>query len=318
MEKQARIAQNAANDKKDSNEIKMQENFLAQKFYSAYLKHKMDKEMKENLEYEKAFQKIRAATGYSDVKEIVEKFLKREETYNELLQAVSESEVKIDQLRRENEKGREDLHALQIEFSDSQSTASEKPKSSFAPELNTLDNKRVDLKKQEESALNTAKNVQLVNDQVDNWTSRVIQKLDQQFNENIGAFGSEKSMAFKFEKIKEAVCRQLEQIMMEEDDEDRGYIAVKDFMNDFGCEEFKTKNIRVRPVTDGDDETRTQGDGAISRMGLDGNLDDDEKFNEAVKFELEADRKTAKERNLKHQREKAAEEELIKKKKGGY
>ena len=49
----------------------MQENYLCQKFYSSFLKRKMDKEMKANSEYEKAFQKIRAATGYSDVQEIV-------------------------------------------------------------------------------------------------------------------------------------------------------------------------------------------------------------------------------------------------------
>lgn len=33
----------------------MQENFLAQKFYSSFLKNKMDREMKANAEYEQAF-----------------------------------------------------------------------------------------------------------------------------------------------------------------------------------------------------------------------------------------------------------------------
>lgn len=55
MKKQQEIAQSAAADKKDSNELKMQENFLTQKFYSSFLKRKMDKEMKANSEYEKAF-----------------------------------------------------------------------------------------------------------------------------------------------------------------------------------------------------------------------------------------------------------------------
>ena len=45
----------------------MQENFLAQKFWSSFLKTKMEKEMKRTYEFENAFQKIRAATGYSDV-----------------------------------------------------------------------------------------------------------------------------------------------------------------------------------------------------------------------------------------------------------
>lgn len=54
-------------------------------------------------------------------------------------------------------------------------------------------------------------------------------------------------MAFKFEKIMQVVCRQLEQIIMEEDDEDRGFITAKDFMNDFATEDFIAKNMRVRP-----------------------------------------------------------------------
>jgi len=54
-------------------------------------------------------------------------------------------------------------------------------------------------------------------------------------------------------------------------------------------------------------------------MGVtEGNLDDEEKFNEAVKFELENERKSAKDKMKEFQRKRAAEEELIKKKKGGY
>jgi len=77
-------------------------------------------------------------------------------------------------------------------------------------------------------------------------------------------------------------------------------------------------------VTRGDnDETRTQaaGDAGFSRMGGiagEGNLDDEEKFNDAVKFELEKERKEAKDRMREFQKRKAAEEELLKKKKGGY
>jgi hypothetical protein len=48
---------------------------------------------------------------------------------------------------------------------------------------------------------------------------------------------------------------------MEEDDEDRGFITAKDFMNDFATEDFISKNIRVRPnsgvTRGGDDEVKT-------------------------------------------------------------
>jgi len=49
-----------------------------------------------------------------------------------------------------------------------------------------------------------------------------------------------------------------------------------------------------------------------------GNLDDEDKFNEAVKFEIEAERTAAKAKRREFEKRKAAEEELIKKKKGGY
>jgi len=48
---------------------------------------------------EDAFQKIRTSTGNGDVQEMVHKFLTREQTYAQLLSAVSENEKKLDKLR---------------------------------------------------------------------------------------------------------------------------------------------------------------------------------------------------------------------------
>ena len=92
----------------------MNENFLAQKLWSAFLKAKMEKEMHRTYTIEDAFQKIRAKTGFSDVQDIVQKFLTREATYSQLLMAVSENEEKIDRLRRENEQCTNKLHELTI------------------------------------------------------------------------------------------------------------------------------------------------------------------------------------------------------------
>ena len=76
------------------------------------MKKKMEKEMKRTFEIEDAFQKIRASTGFSDVQEIVHKFLTREQTYSQLLMAVSENERKIDNSRKDNDHWRERLHEL--------------------------------------------------------------------------------------------------------------------------------------------------------------------------------------------------------------
>lgn len=129
-------------------------------------------------------------------------------------------------------------------------------------------------------------------------------------------------MAYRFEKIMQAVVKQLEQIIMEEDDEDRGVITAKDFMNDFATDDFIAKNMRVRPtsgVTRGgdNDDTKTQGgDAGFSRMGAgDGNVDDEEKFNEQAKYDLEKDRELVKERMKEWQKKQLAQEEQLKKNK---
>lgn len=88
---------------------------MVQRLWSSYLKRKMEKEMKRTYDIEDAFQKIKAATGCSDVQEIVHKFLTKENTYSQLLMAVSDNERKIDNLRRENDQWREKLHDLQIQ-----------------------------------------------------------------------------------------------------------------------------------------------------------------------------------------------------------
>lgn len=110
-------------------------------------------------------------------------------------------------------------------------------------------------------------------------------------------------MPFIFQKICESLIRQLEQLIVEEDEEDRGYITAKDFMNDFATEEFITKNIRVRPVsgiTRADDETRTQGGDYIhypvksTILGVDGNEADEDKFNKMINIDMEEQRKNIK------------------------
>lgn len=50
-----------------------------------------------------AFKTIKTATGVTDVAEMVSKFLTREKYYTQLLATVSESDQRIDRLKKENE-----------------------------------------------------------------------------------------------------------------------------------------------------------------------------------------------------------------------
>ena len=98
------------------------------------------------------------------------------------------------------------------------------------------------------------------------------------------------------------MCRQLEQIIMEEDEEDRGYITAKDFMNDFATEEFLNKNIRVRPVsgvTKGGEVEEKNTNVEFSNFNAKNMLmgdkeEEDEKYNKLVNLEMEEQRKNIK------------------------
>lgn len=80
--KQNDIRERAQNESKDQNELKMREAYNIQTAWSHYFKKRMDKEMKHYAHTESAFQKMRACAGNSDVKEMVMKFLTREQTYS--------------------------------------------------------------------------------------------------------------------------------------------------------------------------------------------------------------------------------------------
>lgn len=58
---------------------------------------------------------MRASTGNSDVKEMVTKFLTREQTYADLLKAIQINEKKYEDLRSQNDSKRIKLQQLQID-----------------------------------------------------------------------------------------------------------------------------------------------------------------------------------------------------------
>lgn len=193
--------------------------------------------------------------------------------------------------------------------------ADSKKQTFLSPEVEMLDKQITNLVKEKDKKDELQKKVNLINDQVKGWSSRVIQKIDQQFGENIQSY-NDKTLAFMFEKIAEAVCKQLEQIMAEEEGEDQAYITAKDFMNDFATEEFLSKNIRVRPlsgVTRGDDDGRTNDyNRSMNEQGQ--NQDGDHEFNEMRVIEMEEVRKETKEKKKQWLVKKQIEEEKAKKK----
>lgn len=72
------IAEAAANENKDSSELKMRESLYIQKLWNAFMRKKMEREMNQSQAIDEAFKAIKTATGVVDVQMMVSKFLTRE------------------------------------------------------------------------------------------------------------------------------------------------------------------------------------------------------------------------------------------------
>jgi len=81
----------------------MREDLYCQKLWNTYMRKRMEKEMRNSAQIDEAFKNIKTATQVTDVQEMVSKFMTRETTYSQLLKTVSESESKIDHLKKSNE-----------------------------------------------------------------------------------------------------------------------------------------------------------------------------------------------------------------------
>ena len=74
----------------------------------------MEHEMDKYRPIELAFQEIRAKTGNTDVRLLVEKFMNKEQTYASLLQAVKANEQKYDELRKVNLEKMRNMNDMKI------------------------------------------------------------------------------------------------------------------------------------------------------------------------------------------------------------
>ena len=204
VKRQAEIAEAAANENKDSSEIKMRECLFVQKLWNAFMRKKMDREMRESQGIDEAFKKIKTNTGITDVQEMVHKFLSREQTYSELLEAVAESERKIDHLKVENEQCRGRLHELEIANEGDEAAPVDENVSALYDELATVE-------KEAHHVSDKYQNIEIVNDQLTSWAGKVQHKFAALFEK--GGIDSKDDITEVFETMAQVVCGELEQII---------------------------------------------------------------------------------------------------------
>ena len=118
-------------------------------------------------------------------------------------------------------------------------------------------------------------------------------------------------MSETFQNITNLVCDQLDKIIEQKQNgvpEEEGDEFAADDMQDFATEDFITKNIRVRPqsgVTTG-----AQGEESKSLVGVEKSgdgLNDEEKFNRDMIYEMEQQRKNVKQERETHEKRKQYE-----------
>ena len=169
IKKQLEIAEAAAKDDKDSHEVKLRECFLLNKLWQHYLNKKLEKEMNQAVQVEKAFKQIKMATGLNDIQEICERFLTREQSYLTLISAVNEAERKLEMLKNSNEDSRDVLQKMQLEDVDSKYLVSE---------INKSDGKMLALLKEHSGIKEKLQNSTKIYDQIVTWCGKITKLLE--------------------------------------------------------------------------------------------------------------------------------------------
>ena len=225
VKRQHAIAEEAANENKDQNEIEARQKFNIQKIWSQFYMKKMAKEMAKYKEIEDAFQQIRACSGNSDVKEMVTKFMTREETYAQLHKQVGHFERKFEWLRQKNEEKKTRLHQLQIENDNKRKVGEAKPNVDHATpptsisseqdanptgaaeqaehEYTRLAGELESLRALLDQINDRSKKIELTNDQIGGWTNRVASKIAEHTDD--GTYQVDAGLSDRFQWIESAV-----------------------------------------------------------------------------------------------------------------
>jgi len=305
------IAENAAAEIRDSNEKKWRELLMVHKFLASFLKKKMDREMKQYEAVERAFQKIKASTGLADAREIVSKFVRREDTYSELLISIAAYEKKIEELKKNNDALLTKVHSLK-----EKNVPIEKPKTEKEHEHNQL----IEIYKELHLRTETYKQAKLKIEKVRDWSIKSLLKIDKAqnilTNDHYQAFPKDKVVE-SFLKVIDSVNQHLD--LVTDEDVNKVLAEIDDVkMEEIESKEYAEKNIRVDstiPIFGRHDRRRMSESRTNSRGNISANSDTQNSSREDHSIENEMDEL---DRHLNARRleiKAKAQEELLRKKK---
>lgn len=166
LQHQQNLKEAARTDQTDQNETMLRNKLLVHKFWNSFLRRKMEREIQNNSDISEAFEKIRASTGMEDFQEIVKKFLSRENTYSQLLDAVMGAEKDKEKIKQDNEELTEKLREKRIELDGLLGKGEESDIYKLRKEIENLS-------QDEQGLLEKYQNCSIVFDQLKKWVLKI-------------------------------------------------------------------------------------------------------------------------------------------------
>lgn len=108
------LAETARNEASSQETAELRQSLQVHRFWYLMVNKRISFELERGSDIEKAFQKIRVATGLHDIEEIVRRFLTRERSYTEFIDVVKETEKKLEEVRDRTDAARS--HLLDIQY----------------------------------------------------------------------------------------------------------------------------------------------------------------------------------------------------------
>ncbi|CAG9318424.1 unnamed protein product [Blepharisma stoltei] len=109
------LAETARNEASSQETFDLRQSLQLHRFWYLMINKRISYELERGSDIEKAFQKIRVATGLHDIEEIVRRFLTREQSYTEFIDVVKETEKKLEEVRDKTDAARSQLQDIQFD-----------------------------------------------------------------------------------------------------------------------------------------------------------------------------------------------------------
>jgi hypothetical protein len=268
QKRQTEIAEAAAKADSNSQESRLRNNVMLLRFWYKFLVKKLSTEQSNSSTIEEAFQKIRAGTGLQDVTEIVERFLTREQTYNEFISGVSEAEKKLETLRQQNAQAREELLQMQLDENGGARA--------LYQEVEELEMQQTHLAKESTALKEKLKKTIGLYDQVLEWGTKIMRRLELNPEELSVSTGDQvlttkHNLAEMFESIESKIYKLLEPVLSQREEQRRlmeiqASKQTDQLMSEISTEEFLAKNMRIRPQPTRDDQGDDDLDDEVSQL----------------------------------------------------